>query len=149
MIYLYFSFKLRKWRPMEHYSDHRSKTVKPKKSKVYLWMAVEIKKSYQFTFYFQHTLIKIIQIINSSKKIISHFIELCVLLIKIKSKLIKTINLLSFRIEMTSKNFSIKETVHKNIEKNQFPSFSNHRSLVGWCSMNYPKVLVNPIYLQK
>lgn len=50
---------------------------------------------------------------------------------------------------MTSKNFNIKETVHKNIENHQFPSFSNHRSLVGWCSMNYPKVLVNPIYLQK
>ena len=48
-----------------------------------------------------------------------------------------------------SKNFNIQETVHKNIEKNQFPSFANHRSLVGWCSMNYPKVLQNPIYMQK
>ncbi len=48
-----------------------------------------------------------------------------------------------------SKNFNIQETVHRNIEKNQFPSFANHRSLVGWCSMNYPKVLQNPIYIQK
>lgn len=48
-----------------------------------------------------------------------------------------------------SKNFSIKETVNKNIEKNQFPSFANHRSMVGWCSMNYPKTLVNPIYIDK
>lgn len=48
-----------------------------------------------------------------------------------------------------SKNFSIKETVNKNIEKNQFPSFSNYRSMVGWCSMNYPKNLVNPIYMDK
>ncbi len=48
-----------------------------------------------------------------------------------------------------SKNFNIQETVHRNIEKNQFPSFANHRSLVGWCSMNYPKVLQNPIYMQK
>jgi F-box/leucine-rich repeat protein 2/20 len=69
--------------------------------------------------------------------------------IEIIKKSANAINLLSFRIEMTSKNFNIKETVHKNIEKNQFPSFSNHRSLVGWCTMNYPKVLVNPIYLQK
>ena len=50
---------------------------------------------------------------------------------------------------MASRNFNIKETVNKNIEKNQFPSFSNHRSMVGWCSMNYPKTLVNPIYLDK
>jgi len=50
---------------------------------------------------------------------------------------------------MTSKNFSIKETVNKNIEKNQFPSFSNYRSMVGWCEMNYPKTLVNPIYMDK
>jgi hypothetical protein len=48
-----------------------------------------------------------------------------------------------------SKNFNIQETVHRNIEKNQFPSFTNHRSLIGWCSMNYPKVLQNPIYIQK
>lgn len=48
-----------------------------------------------------------------------------------------------------SKNFNIQETVHRNIEKNQFPSFANHRSLVGWCSMNYPKVMTNPIYMQK
>ena len=50
---------------------------------------------------------------------------------------------------MANKNFNIKETVDRNIEKHQFPSFTNHRSLVGWCSMNYPKVLVNPVYLQK
>lgn len=50
---------------------------------------------------------------------------------------------------MTSKNFDIKETVNKNIEKNQFPSFANHRSMVGWCNMNYPKTLVNPIYIEK
>lgn len=50
---------------------------------------------------------------------------------------------------MTSNNFNIKETVNKNIEKNQFPSFANHRSMVGWCSMNYPKTLVNPIYIEK
>jgi len=48
-----------------------------------------------------------------------------------------------------SKNFNIQETVHRNVEKNQFPSFTNHRSLIGWCSMNYPKVLQNPIYIQK
>ena len=48
-----------------------------------------------------------------------------------------------------SKNFNIQETVHRNVEKNQFPSFANHRSLIGWCSMNYPKVLQNPIYMQK
>lgn len=50
---------------------------------------------------------------------------------------------------MSSKNFSIKETVNKNIEKNQFPSFTNYRSMAGWCSMNYPKTLVNPIYMDK
>lgn len=50
---------------------------------------------------------------------------------------------------MTDSNFDIKETVNRNIEKHQFPSFSNHRSLIGWCSMNYPKVLVNPIYVPK
>lgn len=50
---------------------------------------------------------------------------------------------------MNSKDFNIKETVNKNIEKNQFPSFANHRSMVGWCSMNYPKTLVNPIYIDK
>ena len=46
-------------------------------------------------------------------------------------------------------DFNIQETVNRNIEKNQFKSFYNHRSLVGWCSMNYPKVLVNPIYSTK
>lgn len=55
----------------------------------------------------------------------------------------------SFTLTLMNKNFNIQETVHRNIEKNQFPSFSNHRSLVGWCSMNYPKVLQNPIYAQK
>ncbi len=29
------------------------------------------------------------------------------------------------------KKFSIKETVNKNIEKVQFPSFNNHRTLIG------------------
>lgn len=42
------------------------------------------------------------------------------------------------------KTFSIRETVNKNIERVQFPSFNNHRSLIGWCGMNYPKVLMNP-----
>jgi len=50
---------------------------------------------------------------------------------------------------MAENNFDIKETVNRNIEKHQFPQFSNHRSLIGWCSMNYPKVLVNPIYVPK
>ena len=48
-----------------------------------------------------------------------------------------------------NKNFNIQETVNRNVQKNQFPSFANHRSLVGWCSMNYPKVLQNPTYIQK
>ena len=47
------------------------------------------------------------------------------------------------------KNFSIKETVNKNIERVQFPAFNNHRSLIGWCGMNYPKVLMNPAYMAK
>lgn len=46
----------------------------------------------------------------------------------------------------TSKKFSIKETVNRNIETHQFPSFHSHRSLIGWCSMNYSKVLTNPQY---
>lgn len=50
---------------------------------------------------------------------------------------------------MAGRNFNVKETVNKNIEKNQFPAFSNHRSMVGWCSMNYPKTLINPIYIDK
>ena len=44
----------------------------------------------------------------------------------------------------SANQFSIKETVNKNIEKNQFPSFQNHKTLIGWSSMNYPKVLINP-----
>lgn len=31
----------------------------------------------------------------------------------------------------TEKTFSIKETVNKNIERVQFPSFNNHRTLIG------------------
>jgi F-box/leucine-rich repeat protein 2/20 len=50
---------------------------------------------------------------------------------------------------MSEGKFDIKETVHKNLENKQFPAFTNHRSLIGWCSMNYPKVLVNPIYIHK
>lgn len=50
---------------------------------------------------------------------------------------------------MADNNFDVKETVNRNIEKHQFPAFSNHRSLIGWCTMNYPKVLVNPIYVPK
>ncbi|EGR27769.1 hypothetical protein IMG5_189420 [Ichthyophthirius multifiliis] len=46
-----------------------------------------------------------------------------------------------------NKNFSISETVNRNIEKHQFPSFRNHKSLIGWCSMNYPRVLKNPLYM--
>ena len=30
-----------------------------------------------------------------------------------------------------NKNFSISETVNKNIEQHQFPSFRNHKSLIG------------------
>lgn len=39
--------------------------------------------------------------------------------------------------------------MNKNIEKNQFPSFANYRSMIGWCEMNYPKTLINPIFIEK
>ncbi|KRX05466.1 hypothetical protein PPERSA_04503 [Pseudocohnilembus persalinus] len=47
------------------------------------------------------------------------------------------------------KQYSIKETVDRNIEKNQFPHYRNHKSLIGWCTMNYPKVLQNPKLIPK
>ncbi|CAK85793.1 unnamed protein product (macronuclear) [Paramecium tetraurelia] len=47
------------------------------------------------------------------------------------------------------KEFSIKETVNKNIERVQFPAFNQHSSLLGWCSMNYPRVLQNPQFMPK
>lgn len=53
---------------------------------------------------------------------------------------------ISFKMEG---DFNIQETVNRNIQKNQHKPFYNHRSLIGWCSMNYPKVLVNPIYTNK
>ena len=36
-----------------------------------------------------------------------------------------------YAIMNTEKIFSIKETVNKNIERVQFPSFNNHRTLIG------------------
>ncbi|KAM3131451.1 hypothetical protein pb186bvf_016381 [Paramecium bursaria] len=47
------------------------------------------------------------------------------------------------------KGFSIRETINKNIEKVQLPHFNQHNSLIGWSSMNYPKVLLNPQFMPK
>ena len=45
------------------------------------------------------------------------------------------------------KNFNMAETVHRTLENTQFPNYKNHKSLIGWCSMNYPKVLQNPLLM--
>eukprot|EP01017_Pseudomicrothorax_dubius_P015197 TRINITY_DN17617_c0_g1_i1.p1 TRINITY_DN17617_c0_g1~~TRINITY_DN17617_c0_g1_i1.p1 ORF type:complete len:536 (-),score=94.79 TRINITY_DN17617_c0_g1_i1:125-1732(-) len=44
---------------------------------------------------------------------------------------------------------SIAETVHRSIEAHQIPHWREHRSLIGWCSMNYPSVLVNHRYMAR
>lgn len=41
------------------------------------------------------------------------------------------------------------EALNKNMEKNIFPYWRNHASLKGWCSMNYPSILSNPIIRKK
>jgi hypothetical protein len=55
---------------------------------------------------------------------------------------------------------TMNEALHKNIEKNIFPHWRNHQSLKGkfyfihqfknlfckgWCSMNYPSIMTNPM----
>ncbi|KAL4449212.1 hypothetical protein ABPG74_015594 [Tetrahymena malaccensis] len=52
-------------------------------------------------------------------------------------------------MNQNKQQFSITETVNKNVENHQFPSFRNHKSLVGWCTMNYPRVLKNPLFMPK
>ena len=41
---------------------------------------------------------------------------------------------------------TIAEAVNKNIERHQFPNFQNHKTLMGWSSMNYSSKLKNTIF---
>lgn len=43
------------------------------------------------------------------------------------------------------KNFSIRETVNKNIERVQFPAFNNHRSLIGTYSNKLSRLVWNEL----
>jgi len=55
----------------------------------------------------------------------------------------------------------IQKTVNQNIEKNQTPYWRAHNTMrgkflffdslikLGWCKMNYPRVLINPRLMPK
>ena len=44
---------------------------------------------------------------------------------------------------------SMREALNKNIDKHISTSWRAHRSLHGWCSMNYPATLSNPMLKRK
>lgn len=52
---------------------------------------------------------------------------------------------------INNKEFSIKETVNRNIEKHQFPHYKNHNSLIGKFSNYYiiyifSNIIIRPEY---